>query len=515
MNDDDGGTDRGAVWILFLQDTCCQDLVSDFTSEIVCVGDSTVFTDLTTGSVNYWKWYFGDGDSVVGIQNPAHLYSTADTFMAMLIVSDNDTTPCFDTIVKPVIVLDTLKVYTPVDDTICLGDSINLGPLNLVCRKFPYSYSWSPGTGLNDPNIANPQASPTLTTKYYITVTDSLGVITKDSIEIYVDSSCCVSHALAEPSDSLYCLGDTVYIINNSIAQPGATYAWDFGPGATPGSYIGATPPPIIYSSPGAFTVRLILADVCGVDTGYMTVNIFPPPLINAGNDTLICIPDTIQLGTAPVSTYSYSWFPPTGLSDPSIANPIVILNSSIIYYLTVTDNVSGCKAYDSIRITNDTIPITNLGSDVIICKGNAASISAFYPGATYLWSDSSNNAILNTTDSGTYWVIVSNICESSSDTITVSVEDCRCTYFTPNTFSPNNDGINDQLEVKGNFSSLKLMIYDRWGTKVYETRNINRSWDGRFKNELLKPQVFVYHLKIICNDDQLLEDKGTITLIK
>jgi len=94
-SDDDGGTDRGAVWIMFMEDTCqnlnvdtpiCS-LYPDFTTDTVCAGDSTQFTDRSIdslGNIIIWKWYFGDGDSTEAVQNPRHRYSTTGSFSAMV-----------------------------------------------------------------------------------------------------------------------------------------------------------------------------------------------------------------------------------------------------------------------------------------------------------------------------------------------------------------------------------------------------------------------------------------------
>ena len=222
-----------------------------------------------------------------------------------------------------------------------------------------------------------PKVGTKSTTTYYLTFTDSLGVISTDSITIYVDTNCCKSWALIG-SDPWYCYGDTVYLANNSFAGSGATYQWDFGTNATPGSFTGATPPPVIFDTSGVFQIRLVLNDSCGTDTAYHDINIYPLPNADAGNDTSICDQDTVSIGSIPVSYHSYSWFPASGLSDSSIANPNAYIDSTITYVLIVTDDISGCTATDSITITVDTsLPVINIAGDTIICKGDSAILTA------------------------------------------------------------------------------------------------------------------------------------------
>ncbi|HHZ64119.1 MAG TPA: DNRLRE domain-containing protein, partial [Flavobacteriales bacterium] len=84
FKDDDGGTNRGAVWILSLEDSCLVvppecNITANFSADTACLGDTTSFTDLSIDSLNniiIWKWYYGDGDSTIGVQNPKHIYNT-------------------------------------------------------------------------------------------------------------------------------------------------------------------------------------------------------------------------------------------------------------------------------------------------------------------------------------------------------------------------------------------------------------------------------------------------------
>lgn len=104
----------------------------------------------------------------------------------------------------------------------------------------------------------------------------------------------------------------------------------------------------------------------------------------------------------------------------------------------------------------------------------------------------------------------------ASSDTVNVIViEDCGEMYV-PNAFTPNNDGANDVLYVRGIcLESLTFMVFNRWGEKVFETADQSVGWDGTYKGEDLNTAVFVYRLEGKTYDGKAFSSKGNITLIR
>ena len=84
------------------------------------------------------------------------------------------------------------------------------------------------------------------------------------------------------------------------------------------------------------------------------------------------------------------------------------------------------------------------------------------------------------------------------------------------NVFSPNNDKENDVLEIRSNFlESVELYIYDRWGEKVFETKDKSMWWDGSYKGVDLPPDVYGYYFRVVCVDGKKFSKKGNVTLIK
>jgi gliding motility-associated-like protein len=144
----------------------------------------------------------------------------------------------------------------------------------------------------------------------------------------------------------------------------------------------------------------------------------------------------------------------------------------------------------------------------------------------TYNWSPSQNlssattqnpTALLDQTT--LFTLTVSDGLCSGSDTVLVKVYDSICQepfVFIPNAFSPNKDGSNDKLYVRGQYIfKFVFRVYDRWGELVWETSNINDGWDGTYRGKLLDPDVYDYYLQVTCIGGLENIIKGNVTLIR
>ena len=113
------------------------------------------------------------------------------------------------------------------------------------------------------------------------------------------------------------------------------------------------------------------------------------------------------------------------------------------------------------------------------------------------------------------------NGCTATDEVIIRVIKDRP--YFVPNVFSPNNDGTNDGFTVFGGPGLElieKLQVFSRWGELVFETNNIlpnneSAGWDGKFNGELVNPGVFVYLAQLRFVDEEIVEVKGDVTVIR
>jgi hypothetical protein len=188
-----------------------------FTAASVCLGDPTVFVNssiVPSGVVASSNWNFGDGNTSSSM-NPSNQYSTAGTFNVLLVVTS--TNGCIDSMVQSIQVYSLPVVEAGADTSICIGSSAQFN-----ATSGGVSYMWIPATDLSSTNIPNPVASPSVTTKYMLHVSDINGCYGADSLTVNVNPLPTVS--ISANSDSI-CYGDTI-----TFAASGAnTYSWSDG----------------------------------------------------------------------------------------------------------------------------------------------------------------------------------------------------------------------------------------------------------------------------------------------
>ena len=138
---------------------------------------------------------------------------------------------------------------------------------------------------------------------------------------------------------------------------------------------------------------------------------------------------------------------------------------------------------------------------------------------AAGLSNDTISNPVASPEQTTTYSVTVTDsIGCSDVDSVlvivTVVVEENN--LIVPNAFSPNGDGKNDILYVKGrNIKTIRFVIYNRWGEKVFEAGRPEEGWDGKYKGQFADSAVFVYYVKVEFIDGTEDFIKGDVTLIR
>jgi gliding motility-associated-like protein len=167
---------------------------------------------------------------------------------------------------------------------------------------------------------------------------------------------------------------------------------------------------------------------------------------------------------------------------------------------------------------------------EIKLGESSSAGVSSNYdPNVVYAWSPTTglscfdcSNPEINSVNDITYTVqavatINGNECTATEQLVVTIIPNYD--LFIPNAFSPNSDGANDFFMLYGNIPAIKqlqLMIFNRWGEKVYETNNINFQWDGTFKNAPLPPGVYTYAMNVVFLDNYTDANlKGSLTLIK
>lgn len=311
-------------------------------------------------------------------------------------------------------------------------------------------------------------------------------------------------------SDHQICEGERILI--GGEANPDYTYSW------TPTNTLNDPTLSNPEASPTETTTYILeLTDGCQFsfyDTVVVSVISIP---IELGEDINACEGETILLGaTTPNAIYQWQ--------DGSTEASFEVIESGT-YAVTVTVTVNQCIATDEITVTFNEAPIIDLGADTTLCVGESLVLVA--PSAdSYLWQDGSTNVGLEVTESGVYSVeAIAGTCVSTGE-IQVDFEVCEepveetFVLTIPNAFSPNADGVNDEFRVLATDSpdEFYCVVFNRWGKKVFETTDINDTWDGVFKKRLQPIGVYVFYVeawKELNGERKRFWQQGNVTLVR
>ena len=251
--------------------------------------------------------------------------------------------------------------------------------------------------------------------------------------------------------------------------------------------------------------------------------------MTNSTRDTL-CVGSSLRMTASGASTYQ--WTPATGLDNPTAASPMASPTSTTTYQVIGTDDRNCFKDTAYIPIIVFNIPTVEAGIDKTINVGQTITLmpqvsadvtSARWSPTGSIFRDIFPGITVKPRETTIYTVLVSNRggC-SASDQLTVNVLCNGANMFIPNSFSPNNDGMNDLFYPRGSgiFTIKKIKVFSRWGEVVFEKDNFtandaSKGWNGTFKGRQLNPDVFVYMVEVVCDNNEALTFKGNVALLK
>ncbi len=501
--------------------------VSDSISS--CSPFEVIFTNTSLYSTS-GTWIFGDG-STSTLATPTHYYSTVGTYIARLAVAGPG--GCVDTVNKTIILYDSISVLT-------YGPFAGCSPLPVsfnVTTPGPVKYLWD----FNDGSTLDTTLS-TLTYTYFLPGKFLPKVILEDQTgckiavtgidTIYVTKS----YVGFKADDSLFCdrgiVNFTDTTTSNGIIN---TYAWSFGDGGTSTQQN----PSHNYTAPGLYTVRLIVTTANGCsDTAIKTnyIKVVASPVIDITGNIPVCMPGKLIFRGVIVQpdTSRLTWYWNFGNGNTSILQnpPQQRYDTAGNYPLRlIATNSSACADTVDRTVLIYPLPVIDAGADKIILVGTSVAINPTgSPVINYLWTPSTAlscttcyNTIASPKNTTTYSIKVTDIngC-TATDNINIIVLCNDKNVFLPNTFSPNNDGVNDWFYPRGIglFKIQGMRIFNRWGEMVFQKANLSPNvpsdgWNGRYNGRIQTTDVYTYIIEIICENSEILTYKGNITLIQ
>lgn len=368
-------------------------------------GEVRLSVSTTNGKSPYWySWSPNQWISDALSYNPI-VYPDSTT---RYIVTVTDAKGCAGTDSITIKVNQQPKASAGKDTSICNGVSVLIGHI-ATSGKEPYIYSWSPSTGLSATDIASPIATPTQTTKYFVTVTDSNSCQGRDSVVVTVNPL--PSHKILAQGATTFCEGSSVVLdAGNGYTR----YLWSTGDSTQT----------VTALTSGTYHVTVANESNCEAsDSIIVTVISKPLSTITANGPLTFCNGSNVTL-SAPGGLASYRWSKVADSLWQYDTTQSIMVSTEGIYRVEVT-NATGCDASDSVKvIVNDyPKPTINASGPTTFCEGDSVVLDAGAGYTTYQWNTGATTQSVVARVSGNYIVTVNDsIGCSGNDTIRVTV---------------------------------------------------------------------------------------------
>ena len=486
-------------------------ILADFDAPWAGCNNNISFTNLSSSLQNTtYFWDFGDGQTS-SQKDPSHQYLTSGIYSVTLIVSSPSSCNLSDTITKQIYILSNSS-YNLQPLEICKNESIQIGILPINDPSI--SYFWTPASGISNVTIPNPIASISSSTNYKLIISDGycsdtiFQIITVDSLSINAsqDTSFC--------KDPILLSANTSGTVNNII--------WstlpDFSDTVSSSNFYIANNVETLYIK--VENNNCIDIDSVKVYSDNINVEIIGITEVCKGDSVFVKVENLSSLN--PIT--SYNWESNFELKFGTDSSSFIPYPDSSSWYKVIITNSLGCYVSDSIFITVHEYPVLDSiwTNDHSVFAGESTFLNV-ETSDNVIWGANNTNKVFEITPEFSSWynVIIYNEFCQIFDSVFVEVKNVFCDQnkiIIPNAFSPNDDNKNDYYKIidkDGIITSFKIEIFNRFGEKVYSSKNINEKWNGYFKNTLLSPQVFDFYLKINCIGGKSLFEKGNITLIR
>lgn len=467
-------------------------------NNVTCFGLSNGSASITVsgGTTPYtysWSPSGGNASSATGLAAGSYTVTVSDS-------AGCSATQTF-TITEPSELIATVSSITPAD----CGVSNGTASITVTGGTGAYTYNWSPNGG------SASSASGLAAGPYLVTVADQNGC--QDTANVIITTIGGPTINVVTQNNVLCNGGNNGSItVSASGANPPYTYLW---------SPTGGNSSTANNLSAGTYTVTVTDSLGC---VSAQTYTISEPAAIvpNATTTAANCssnngsITLSVSGGTAP---YTYLWSP-GGSTNSSISNL-----AGGVYIYTITD-ANNCTYTGSV-----TVPVTgSLNVDITpttstIIQGDSIQLVANgQSNYTFTWSPALGLSCTNCPNpfaspnvTTVYYVTVTDGSGCTGiDSVLITV-DIKCgDVFFPTIFSPNGDGLNDVQCVLGNcIGAIEWAVYSRWGEKLFETTDPKACWDGTYKGKPMNTGVYVYRLRAVLFNGDIVEQQGNFTITR
>jgi gliding motility-associated-like protein len=463
------------------------------------------------------RWDFGDGSTAGNMRNTAHVYDKPGKYYITLTAKDPS-----GQILR---YIDSINISTPAIKALatglegCPGANISWNLSGLNANGFTWDYgdgTTSQGQNYNTSHVYA-QAG---TYSPVLLIIDSNGCMQSagltDKVVIHPNPIITVN-----PANGIACLSKPFQL----TATGANSYTWSPAIGLSDpqnGAPL-ATPPQTT-----TYRVEGVDGYGCKGFTDY-TLTVKDPFTIQVSPPAEICEGKTIELKASGADLYT--WINTTdGLSDTRSATTIAVPKQTTEYTVVGADIYRCFTDTASVIITVNPIPTVEAGSDIELKPGENVQLSPMVSSnvvswkwipADYLTCTNCSSPVCKPEADTRYTIKVATQkgCEAS-DEVLVKITCGEQFVRIPNAFTPNGDGRNDVFGVKGISKVDYMVIYNRWGNKVFERKNFvptdaSSSWDGTYNGIPQPTESYVYMIQVHCPSGEAFIKKGTVTLVR
>jgi gliding motility-associated-like protein len=494
---------------------------------IYCRNDTLLFTikDYDELWAKTYSWNLGDGaikDFARRFDTLNYVYRNNGNFKPELYIKNRDN--CIDTVRFDSVI----NIRGPFADftavaTGCTNDSMTFRDMSVQSggRKV-VDWFWSFGDGGVDYGIGPVKYAYIFPGTYngHLTITDEDGCSDSITHKIEISETPTVDAGL----DTFTCAG-TGITLNASGAD---SYLWQNNPAL---NCTNCTNPIASPSQSETYYVTGTTNGCSATDSVHINVQQKELVTIDPAEYEICSGGNSVMLEAFGVD--NYSWSPSATLSSTIVSNPVAHPSTTTTYTVTGSDSRNCFTDVASVTVTVNAKPSVSIADSVVqVITGFNYTIPGsvgsdvlnfeWLPPTGLSCTDCLQPTITVTGD--TEYKLVGTNQFGCYDTASINII-AACSgsaVFIPNTFSPNNDGMNDYFYPRsaGNITIRSLTIFNRWGQMVFQNKDFTANdatagWNGKFRNKLQQADVYVYFVELQCAGKQVFLKKGNLSLIR
>jgi gliding motility-associated-like protein len=487
-----------------------------------------------------YNWTFANANlSASNDTNPVISVNASGLYDIFLVINSSTINGCRDSIKKQVDI-KSLKLQASVPATICNGLLVPYSASTTFIGSVKYAWNFgdlstnndtssSAGTSYTFPSLGN--------YTYTVNAVSTTNSFCKDSITGLVKLLDIVTPDFISKIPFCANLPVKLSAISSHLAPGPLIHAWQFLQTNESGDSV-----VVAFPDSGNYTVILTSNNPqypnCSA-TAIKSISIGPRIIANFKLDSLYCRnlnEKVLNLSKgSPNPLYQWTFNSLSSTIFSSNKEPLISINDTgtkNIYLIYKDLNHPECSDTSDVRVRISPPPqISASGSDEK-CDGANTKLNAnvinpsgrptqIYWQAFGLLADSGSTVQITFPSNGLFPVTaivdVPSLenCKDTSDIIEIKITG-RGELFIPNAFSPNKDNNNDVFKIEGPpYESFLMIVFNRFGEKVFESNDQGVGWNGKIKEEDAEPGVFAYYVKVKCPDGSTQIKKGNVTLLR